>query len=73
MKESGGATWEHNLFPGPLCALNAVVSAVEAPPSFRAVSKAKPVLLALRTGSRALLYVEVLQDFSGRADLESFK
>lgn len=72
MKESGGATWEHNLFPGPLCALNAVVSAVEAS-SFRAGSKAKPVLLALRTGSRALLYVEVLQDFSGRVDLESFK
>lgn len=72
MKESGGATWEYNLFPGPLCALNSAVSAVQAP-SFRAGSKAKPVLLALRTGSRALLYVEVLQDFSGRVDLESFK
>lgn len=60
------------LVPRPLCTLNAEVSAVEAA-SFRDGSRAKPVLLALSTGSRALLYVEVLQDFSWIGDLESFE
>lgn len=60
------------LVPRLLCTLNAEVSAVEAT-SFRAGSRAKPLLLALRTGSRALLYVEVLQDFSWIGDLECYE
>lgn len=52
-KKSGGATLEHNSFPDPLCTLNAMGCAMEAP-SFRADSRAKPVLLALRSSQDML-------------------